>query len=835
MEVNLASPSKKLTGLGRTLVALAGFLVLTAIAFLTFSVADEIRKQSSAQSDNVQWSLSQTEVEFQEFYARLRVGSDLAGIRRRFDVFYSRMKTLREAQVFETLRQESDVAARLADISTFLEEAVVIIDGSDVVLTSNMQKLAALSEDARPNVRGLATAGLTFFATSADEQREKIARILTQLAAILAFLITALGIGVAYLVRLNQTILFRERQQIRDSERIKTIMNTSIDAVIVSDSQGHVIDFNQAAETIFGHKKSDVIGRNLGEIIVPDHMRNAHEAGMARMRNNGEKRVVGKGPVRLEAKHATGSIFPIELAIRTAMTEEGEIFVAFLRDVTQQVVDETELIDARDKAIAGEKLRSDFLATMSHEIRTPLNGLIGNMSLLRDTDLTTKQDSFLGNMETSGRLLLNHVSDVLDIARYDSGKINTVLQPLSISNLLQDIIDSQSGMAAEHGTSLEWNWSGPEQEWVSSNPDRLQHILMNLIGNAVKFTIKGSVLVNVEWHNNEATFSISDTGTGIDAELQTRMFDDFVTGNTGYDRVFDGTGLGLSIVKRSIAALNGSISVQSKEGMGSTFTVRVQAAAVSSPSHITIPIEIESSGVPLNVLVVEDNEINRFVVRNMLHSDGHDVVEAHDGQQGVQIAQERAFDLILMDISMPVLDGRAAARIIRNGGGPSAQTNIIALTANALPEERSDFLAHGMNGVLIKPLTIQSLRRLVASLSPPQKVERGDLIDHAHTLEMREILGSPNYNKLLDRFCSELDEFYNWVVNADNFAEFSARAHKISGSSATFGATALQEDFKSLQRAAIHENIKEFNAIVTSLSQLIPDTKQALNKTSRRD
>jgi len=831
MEVNLGSPSKKLTGLGRTIVALAGFLVLTAIAFLTFSVADEINKQSSAQSDNVQWSLSQTEVEFQEFYTRLQVGSDLTGIRQRFDVFYSRMKTLREAQVFETLRHDADVAARLTDINIFLEEAVVIIDGSDVALTSNLQKLAVLSEDAKHNVRGLATAGLTFFAASADEQREKIVRILTQLATILAILITALGIGVAYLVRLNQTIVFRERQQIRDAERINTILNTSIDAVIVSDSQGNVIDFNQAAETIFGHKKSDVIGRSLGKIIVPDHLRSAHEAGMARMRNSGEKRVVGKGPVRLEAKHATGSIFPIELALRTAMTEEGEIFVAFLRDITQQVFDETELIEARDKAIAGEKLRSDFLATMSHEIRTPLNGLIGNISLLRDTDLTKKQDSYLGNMETSGKLLLNHVSDVLDITRYDAGKINTVLQPLNISNLLQDIIDSQIGMATEHGTSLEWNWSGPKQEWVSSNPDRLQHILMNLIGNAVKFTVKGSVLVNVEWHDNEATFSISDTGTGIAAELQTRMFDDFVTGNTDYDRVFGGTGLGLSIVKRSIAALNGSITVQSKEGVGSTFTVRVPASAISSsPARITIPIEIEASSMPLNVLVVEDNEINRFVVRNMLHSDGHDVVEAYDGQQGVQIAQDTAFDLILMDISMPVLDGRTAALRIRNGGGPSAQTHIFALTANALPEEQSDFLAHGMNGVLTKPLTIQALRRLIAGLDVQQKVERGDLIDHAHTLEMREILGSPNYNKLFDRFCSELDEFYNWVVNANDFAEFAARTHKIVGSSATFGATTLQEELNSLQRAAALENIKEFNAIVTSLPQLIRDTKQALNK-----
>ncbi|SLN27359.1 sensor histidine kinase [Pseudooctadecabacter jejudonensis] len=543
--------------IGRTFVVLAGLLAFATIAFLAWNVVREIDAQSTAQSDNVQWSLSQTEVEFQEFSARLRLGSDLSGLRQRFDVFYSRVRTVRRAQVFEDLRASPAFEGHLTALETFLDSAVPIIDASDAGLTRSIPTLAAMAEDIRPEVRSLANSGLRLFAEKADAQREAVSRTMTQLAVALVVLISALGLGLVYLGALIKRISRREREQKQTAARINTIMNTSLDGVIVSDADGRITNFNAAAETIFGHTAEDVLGKELGKLIVPDHMRAAHDAGMKRMRDKGEKRVVGKGRVQLEAKRADGSLFPVELAIQSATTDDGDVFIAFLRDISKRVADEAELIDARDKAIAGEKSRSEFLATMSHEIRTPLNGLLGNMTLMRDLPLSAKQETYLHNMETSGRLLLSHVSDVLDIARYDSGKITARAEPFNLSALLQDIVDSQSGMALAQDTTLDWGWDGTPQHWITGDMERLQHVMMNLIGNAVKFTKNGRVSVTAIWRADDEVvrLEVEDTGIGISEDLHDHIFDDFVTGDTSYGRDVGGSGLGLSIVKRFVDVL----------------------------------------------------------------------------------------------------------------------------------------------------------------------------------------------------------------------------------------------------------------------------------------
>ncbi len=563
---------------------------------------------------------------------------------------------------------------------------------------------------------------------------------------------------------------------------------------------------------------------------MPDHLRAGHDKGMERMRQGGEKRVVGKGRVQLEAKRADGSIFPVELAIQSAVTEDGEIYIAFLRDITEQKAGEAELVDARDKAIAGEKSRSEFLATMSHEIRTPLNGLLGNLSLLRDTTLTGKQDTYMRNMETSGRLLLSHVSDVLDITRYDSGKVSVNLEPMNVSDLLQDIIDSQSGMASTQETTLDWGWDGPAQHWITSDSDRLQHVLMNLIGNAVKFTKRGRVSVTVSWHSDEMTFEIEDTGAGIPEDLQDRIFDDFVTGNAAYDREVGGTGLGLSIARRFVDVLGGEILVASELGLGSTFRVVVPAKAAEATPKLDNLVERRAVISPLRVLVVEDNEINRFVVREMLQADGYEVKEAHDGQQGVDMAAAERFDLILMDISMPVLDGRSATRHIRQGSGASRNARIVALTANVMPSEREDFLAQGMNGVLTKPLKKSDLRTVLGHQEATAPSETSVLIDHAHNAETYEVIGAENYPKLLARYSAEAETFIEWLQGDARLDrnDIADEAHKIAGNAALFGATAFRDTLVLIERSAKAGEDAAVMAAIATLPDIWKRSKKAL-------
>ncbi|MEJ6399105.1 ATP-binding protein [Yoonia sp. 208BN28-4] len=586
-------------------------------------------------------------------------------------------------------------------------------------------------------------------------------------------------------------------------------MSTSLDGVIVCNANGEILQFNPAAEGIFGHREADILGQDIGSVIVPDHMRDAHEAGMERLREKGEKRVVGKGRVKLEAKHSDGRIFPVELAIQSAMTDQGEIFVAFLRDISHRVAAESELVAARDKALASEKLKTDFLSTMSHEIRTPLNGLLGNMNLLRDTKLNADQDRYVGHMETSGRLLMNHISDVLDITRYDAGMLNTRSEPVNISELLQDIIDNQSGAAAESGTKLTWHWKGQPVHWILSDHDRLQHVMMNLIGNAVKFTHNGSVDVSIENHGTdtdaELMVKITDTGAGMAPDLVERVFDDFVTGNTAYDRNVGGTGLGLSIAKRFVNALGGEIGVESDEGAGSTFWVSLPVPVAEASRDQQTAKQGDQSDHALHVLLVEDNEINRIVAREMLEADGHIVTEAHNGTQGVEAADQAHFDLILMDISMPVMDGRTATRTIRSGQGRSATIPIVALTANAMLEEQNEFLADGMDEILTKPLSRDALRALVGRITKNEaETAHVQVIDTAHLAETRDTLGDASFSTLRSRFAQEADAFMDWLGDREttDMSEIASRAHKVAGSAAVFGAVFFRDTLREIEVAA---------------------------------
>jgi PAS domain S-box-containing protein len=832
--LSLTTPESPSTG--RKLALIGTVVAIAAIALLVFNVSREIKLLSSANSDNVQWALSQTEVEFLDLSILLDdTEPQLSDIRRRFDVFYSRIDTVQKASVFADLRTNATFKNQLVIIQEFLDVNLSLVDGTDANLIAQIPELNEFAKIIRPEVRRLANSGLKQFAINSDQQRQAVARTMIELAIALATLIGALAFFVYYLKRLNEQTEKREREQKQTAMRMNTVIATSLDGVIVSNADGKIIEFSPAAEAIFGHRFEEVAGKGIGEVIVPESLRDAHNAGMERMRNGSEKRVVGKGRVTLEAMRANGELFPVELAIQSAMTNDGEVFVAFLRDISKRVADEAELVETRDKALAGEKMKTDFLATMSHEIRTPLNGLLGNMDLLRDTKLSRTQNRYVRDMETSGRLLMSQISDVLDITRYDAGKLSTRSQPLDVSALMQDIIDSQSGMAAANDTTLDWGWDGKPQNWINSDLDRLQHILMNLIGNAVKFTKRGKVSLTVglsqEAGNQIITFEVKDSGQGISSELAERVFDDFVTGNTAYDRDVGGTGLGLSIAKRFVTALDGEIWLESVEGEGSSFFVTLPVTLAEASEEIDARMDSAKSDLKFDVLLIEDNEINRIVAREMLEADGHTVTEAHDGLQGVHTAQSKNFDLILMDISMPVMDGRTATRTIRSGQGASADTKIVALTANAMEEERKSFKEDGMNGILTKPLTKAALRKVLNVIGQETSPGSDMYIDQDHNTQARDALGDDAYSTLLERFSSETEELISWLQSDANLTqqEIVDRVHKVAGSAAVFGATQFRNHLLKIENAAKLNQDEEIRSLLDQFPSIWHSTNSVLN------
>jgi PAS domain S-box-containing protein len=795
--------------INRFFALLVGLFSIAAISLLTINVSREIRWLGSARHDNLEWFLVQLEVEFLEFSQQtVQNPIDIIQLREEFDIFFSRVMTIRNASVFEDLRAYEMSLEQIEALIAFLNRSVQLVDLPDDELLRDMPELAANTNDIRPVVGALSNSAVEVFAQEAASHRLLVAQTMTQLAIAIAVLIGVLTWAILYLTRLNKVIYRREREKSQAMARMKTVIGTSLDGVVVYDLDGKILEFSPAAEAIFGYREAAVLGLEIGSAIVPDHMRAAHDAGIERLKMGGDKNVIGKGRVQLEAQHKDGHIFPVEIAIQTATTDEGEIFIAFLRDISRRVAAEAALVTARDKALASEKMKTEFLSTMSHEIRTPLNGLLGSMTLLRDTDLTENQARYVSYMETSGRLLLSHVSNVLDITSYDVGKLNTYIEPMNISEFMQDIVDSQSGTAFKNKTSLVWGWNGPKIDWIFSDHDRLQHVMMNLLGNAVKFTRRGKVSVMIEnvgkSDGARLLISIADTGQGMSEDLTKQVFDDFVTGNTAYDREVGGTGLGLSIAKRFVNALGGKIGVRSIVGEGSTFWVELPVREAEAPKVVPVQINELRPSRPLKVLLVEDNEINRIVAREMLLGDGHSLVEAHDGFEGVEMSKTQEFDIILMDISMPVMDGRAATRLIRADGGASANTAIFALTANAMIEEQEEFLKDGMDGILTKPLSRKALRGILNKTRRPADDDNAILISYSHSAETREALGEEMFVKLRLRFFNEVDNLIAWL-GADethDLHEVASWSHKVAGTAAVFGADRLRETLNGIEASA---------------------------------
>ncbi|WP_353339506.1 ATP-binding protein [Pelagimonas sp. KU-00592-HH] len=832
-----------------------GLAVLLAVT-LVFSrdVITDLESLNSANSDNVQWTLTQVEVEYlrmaQEISSTVATGSVeaenavlLADLRRSFDVFYSRVGILQNSPIFADLRRDEAFFAPLGQVAAFLETQVATIDAPDEVLVSRINSLHEAARGIEGDVREVSVAGLSYFALQSDLGREEIALTLEHLAILVGILLLALTGVSLFLLSINRQMRFREAELTEANDRMNTILSTSLDGVVVTDAEGRVLEFNRAAEQIFQRDAQSVRGLRIGDVVVPPHLRELHDAGMKRMIDKGERRVVGKGRVQLEGMRANGEVFPVELALQSAMHEDSEIFIAFLRDISQRVADEQELIEARDKALLGEKAKADILTLMSHEIRTPLNGILGNLSLLEDTRLSGRQSVYLHNMQISGKILMQHVDAVLDIESFEAGKLQIVEAPVDLGALMQDIVDGQSGSAASRGNDVSWRWVGPPATWVLIDGPRLQQVLLNLVGNAIKFTENGRVIVEAEVQPEVdkqkrplVEFRVSDSGIGIpEADLQ-RIFDDFHTSDASFGRRAGGTGLGLGIARRLVKAMGGEIGVESVEGHGCTFWFRLPMATTTEPEAVLDDVRQPDHKRNQRILVVEDNQINQQVIRNMLEREGHEAVCVDNGRDGVEMASEHRFDMIFMDISMPVLDGISATREIRNGSGVSSDVPIIAVSANVLPKDQKRFFEVGMNGFVGKPLTLEQLRSVLGAASPSEHPEEiapvSSLVDPAQIEEMRENVGPEVFATFLTRFIGETDallDLWDTIGETGNLPEdMAGEAHKIAGSAAVFGAVALRGALLSIEEMAKDSETASVREALPELQRTWSETRERL-------
>ncbi|MDI1364859.1 MAG: ATP-binding protein, partial [bacterium] len=385
--------------------------------------------------------------------------------------------------------------------------------------------------------------------------------------------------------------------------------------------------------------------------------------------------------------------------------------------------DVTELVTARDAAVGAAEAKSQFLANRSHEIRTPMNGVLGVLHLLKQEALSEDGRQMLDEALGCGAMLSELLNDIVDFSKIEAGKLELAPEATDPAALLRGVADLLRPQARQRGLYLRVE-TPPDLGWVSVDPVRLRQALFNLLGNAVKFTLEGGVDVRLTSRPSAAglrlRFEIQDTGVGIDQEAGGALFERFSQADSSTTRRFGGAGLGLAITRRLAELMGGDIGFSSALGQGSTFWLEIQAqtaAAVQPREAVDHPLFAGR-----RFLLVEDNATNRMVASRMLEALGASVECAVDGAQGVEAAR-RGFDLILMDIQMPDMDGLEATRQIRALGGAVGSTPILAMTANALAHQQAAYLAAGMDGAIAKPLSPSVLvQTLLAALEGSQDV-----------------------------------------------------------------------------------------------------------------
>ncbi len=409
--------------------------------------------------------------------------------------------------------------------------------------------------------------------------------------------------------------------------------------------------------------------------------------------------------------------------------------VTLLRDVTRARRVAEELAQARDAAEEGARAKSRFLAAMSHEIRTPLNAVLGMNGLLLDTRLDAEQRRHAELIARSGESLLAIINDILDFSRLESGKVTLEVVPFSVNDAVRDVASMLQARAQQKGITLQAEWPEGAPLAVQGDPGRLRQVLFNLVGNAIKFTERGGVSIQLlgadAGHGRQAlSVAVSDTGIGISPELAQRLFTEFTQADSSTARRFGGSGLGLAISRELAELMGGRIELLSEPGVGSTFTLRLELqradpAQVESRAAKTAPV-VAAGPRGLRVLVAEDNSVNQVLIRGLLTRMGQYLDVVGDGVEALRQVQCAPYDLVLMDVQMPHMDGIEATRAIRALGGEFGHLPIIAMTANVMHEDRAACLAAGMDGFVGKPIDRTQLQQAMQ-----QAVAHRDNLLHA--------------------------------------------------------------------------------------------------------
>ncbi|MCB9989725.1 MAG: PAS domain S-box protein [Rhodospirillales bacterium] len=521
-----------------------------------------------------------------------------------------------------------------------------------------------------------------------------------------------------------------EREAISYQKRLTAILERAADGIITINTDGIVEQYNQACEDIFGWSAEEVIGQNVS-LLVPEIHKANHDSYIQNYIKTGDSGIIGIGR-EVSALKKDGSSTMIYLAVSDIEIEGNRLFTAVLRDITEHKKYEQELKTARETAENATKAKSEFLASMSHEIRTPMNGIIGTASLLKNTELNEKQNKYVQTIAQSGDVLLTLLNDILDYSKIEAGKFSLTPSPFETQSVFDDVYELFRQPADEKGLEFTLNIAPDVPPILIGDYTRLRQIASNLTSNAIKYTEKGSVTIDVtleKTNKKTATLkmAVTDTGTGIPENMKDSVFEKFTRIESMHTKIL-GTGLGLAICTALVAMMDGNVGVESELGKGSTFwfTADLKIADKTEAQEAIKAHSIDmNSRFTGHILLVEDVPTNQFVVTDMLEQIGCTVDIAENGQEALEALDKNgsAYNLILMDCNMPVMNGYDATKAIRNRSD-IPDIPIIALTANAFKEDIDKCYACGMNGFLPKPVKQEDLVSTLQAWLEKETAER---------------------------------------------------------------------------------------------------------------
>jgi PAS domain S-box-containing protein len=795
-------------------LALATTLVLgvclSAVAVLAWRVVDASRDLRLYMAEDSSWVISQLEVDHQHVLLALQEHLNQTGPQDRslsevllkFDIYFSRVRTVlsHTATVKDFVAEREEFDARLEIIRNNLSSVTPLVDALRPGDLAGLAQMNALMAEVMPDIRYVVVTAVQTWQRRAQMlrlQREAVLeQFLTAGALALALILGLLAVS-AHLYRqsaLRNTMVERLDSNLRAS------FEAALDGVIVTDAEGRILLFNSAAETLFNQRRAFVIGRSISILLPPRAgQRQAVDARQLIQQIERRRRR------RLRLRGRDGQMLPISVSAVGDTGSSGQpIHVGFVRDISSVVMMERQRREAarRVERDAAEKVR--FLAATSHELRTPMQGVLGAIDLVLRQQSDPAIQSLLHIAQESAVAALDQIDHVLEVTALDDvAQPERADEPFSAATIAADLIAAAVRNGPQEGLDIRLDLVGDVPSEVIGKPRAFRQTLRNLISNAVKFGAGKPIILRLSCLSPDALrVEVEDAGIGIDPKDQSRIFDDFEALDRDYTRLSGGIGIGLGIVRRAVLSMRGTVGVFSRLGQGSIFWFEI-------PFRPAL-LQPQAAGqlAPMQILVVDDQSINRLLFEKMVNALGHQADQADSGQVAVRMARAERYDLILMDISMPEMDGIEATRLIR-AEGASRQSPIVGFTANLQPADHARALAAGMREILYKPARPADVERVLYNVpsAPPAEDVAGlnegicDAVDL-----LANSLGVDRLAKLVRDVDSSFDALFELASAKGDLAELASEAHKCAGAAAILGALPLHAACCALETAALkHE------------------------------